>query len=432
MAKPTGAACNLDCAYCFYREKVDLYPGGSFCMSEEVLDSYLRQTIAAHQVPQVTIAWQGGEPTLMGLDFFRRAVELQDRYRKPGMVIENTLQTNGLLLDDEWCEFLRSRRFLIGLSLDGTREMHDAYRRDYQGNGTFDRVVAAARRLQQYGVEFNVLATIHAANADHPLKFYRFFRDELRAQYLQLIPIVIPHPNSTNSPVTEHSVRPEQYGRFLIGIFDEWVRRDVGRMFVQFFDGVLASYLRGYSTLCVLQPTCGEGMALEHNGDLYSCDHFVDPPHLLGNLLSTPLVEMVASEQQRAFGRAKSDMLPRYCRECEFLFTCHGECPKNRLLATPEGEPGLNYLCAGLKAFFRHTEQPMRMMAELLRRGQDADNVMPLLAGEEERVKTEGARAGRNAPCPCGSGRKFKHCHGAGTPRTGRQHRLGAGLANIT
>jgi len=420
MAKPTGAACNLDCAYCFYRKKAALYPGSSFRMSEEVQESYLRQTLEAHQIPQVTIAWQGGEPTLMGLDFFRRAVALQAQYRRPGMVLENTLQTNGLLLDEEWGEFLHAQRFLIGLSLDGPREMHDAYRRDHRGNGTFDRVVRAARLLQQHGVEFNVLATIHAANADRPLDFYRFFRDELQAQYLQFIPIVERSPDPARGSVTEQSVRPEQYGRFLIGVFDEWVRRDVGSMFVQFFDGVLASYVRGHSTLCVLQPTCGLGMALEHNGDLYSCDHFVDPQHLLGNLLETPLTDLVGSEQQRTFGRAKSDKLPRHCRECEFLFTCHGECPKNRLLSTPEGEPGLNYLCAGLKAFFRHTARPMRLMAELLARGQDADGVTPLLAAEEEKVMVDGGRAGRNALCPCGSGRKFKRCHGAGTPRAGR------------
>ena len=420
LAKPTGAACNLDCAYCFYRKKADLYPGSAFRMSDEVLESYLRQTLQAHQVPQVTIAWQGGEPTLMGLDFFRRAVALQRQYRRPGMMIENTLQTNGLLLDEEWGEFFQEQGFLIGLSLDGPREMHEAYRRDHRGNGTFDQVVRAARLLHAYGVEFNVLAAIHAANADHPLGFYRFFCDELRAQYLQLIPIVERTPDPARGPVTEQSVRPEQYGRFLIAIFDEWVRRDVGRMFVQLFDGVLASYVRGYSTLCVLQPTCGLGMALEHNGDLYSCDHFVEPQHLLGNLLETPLTDLVGSEQQRAFGRAKTALLPRYCRECEFLFTCYGECPKNRLLATPDGEPGLNYLCAGLKAFFRHTARPMRLMAEMLKHGQDADGVMPLLAAGEEKVMADGAKAGRNALCPCGSGRKFKRCHGAGTPRAGR------------
>jgi serine-type anaerobic sulfatase-maturating enzyme len=412
MAKPTGAVCNLDCAYCFYREKAALYPDGRFRMSDSVLESYLRQTIEAHRTPQITIAWQGGEPTLMGLDFFRRAVGLERKYLRPGVTVERTLQTNGILLNDEWCEFFREHAFLVGLSLDGTREMHDAYRRDHQGNGTFDRVVQAARLMQEHGVEFNVLATVHTANGDHPLELYRFFRDELKAQYLQLIAIV--EPSGRTAPVvTDRSVRPEQFGRFLIGIFDEWVRRDVGRMFVQLFDGVLASYVRGYSTLCTLQPACGEGVALEHNGDLYSCDHFVNPEHRLGNIVETPLRELIGSDRQQAFGRAKSDTLPRYCRECEFLFTCHGECPKNRLLSTPDGEPGLNYLCAGLKAFLRHSERPMRAMAGLLQRGREAAEVMPLLAAEEARVLAEGARGGRNAPCPCGSGRKFKRCHGA-------------------
>lgn len=417
MAKPAGASCNLDCSYCFYRKKAELYPGGSFRMSEEVVESYLRQTLEAHRVPEVTIAWQGGEPTLLGLDFFRRAAELLRAYARPGVRVAQTLQTNGIMLDEEWCEFLREEGFLVGLSLDGPRERHDAFRRDHQGRGTFDRVMRAARLLQEHGVAFNVLATVHAANGDYPVECYRFFRDELKAEYLQFIPIVERHPDPAGGLVTAESVRPEQFGRFLIGVFDEWVRHDVGRVFVQFFDGVLASYLRGYATLCVLQPTCGLGMALEHTGDLYSCDHFVDPEHLLGNLLERPLVEMVASEQQRAFGRAKSEALPRYCRECEYLFTCYGECPKNRLLSTPEGEAGLNYLCAGLKAFFKHTERPMRLMAELLRQGREAREVRPLLEAEEARLVAEGERAGRNAPCPCGSGRKFKRCHGAGTAR---------------
>jgi uncharacterized protein len=416
MAKPTGAVCNLDCAYCFYREKAALYPGSRFRMSDAVLESYLRQTIEAHRVPQVTIAWQGGEPTLMGLDFFRRAVQVEQRYLKPGMTVENTLQTNGILLDDAWCEFFREHAFLIGLSLDGPREMHDAYRRDHQGNGTFDQVVQAARLMQEHGVEFNILATVHAANGDHPVEWYRFFRDELKARYLQVIPIVEP-TGETHPVVTDRSVGPEQFGRFLIGVFGEWVHRDVGRMFVQFFDGVLASYVRGYSTLCTLQPVCGEGVALEHNGDLYSCDHFVDSAHRLGNILETPLPDLVASARQRAFGRAKSESLPRVCQECEFLFTCHGECPKNRLLPAPDGDGRLNYLCTGLRAFFRHADRPMRMMADLLRRGQFAEGVMEALAAQEERIRADGARAGRNAPCPCGSGRKFKHCHGAARAR---------------
>jgi uncharacterized protein len=429
MAKPTGARCNLRCAYCFFLKKERLYPGSEFRMSDEVMDAYVRQTLDAHQVSDVSLAWQGGEPTLMGLDFFRRAVAAEQKHARPGQRIENTLQTNGVLLDEEWCRFLHENQFLVGLSLDGPRELHDAYRRDKAGKSVFDKVVRAVRLMQQHGVEFNILCTIHAVNGQCPLDVYRFFRDELGARYLQFIPIV-ERDNETGhqegTRITERSVRSEQYGRFLIEIFDEWVRRDVGTMLVQFFDGVLASYVRGYSSLCVLRPTCGEGVALEHNGDVYSCDHFVEPGHLLGNLLQTPLAELVASEAQRRFGQAKSATLPRLCRECRFLFACHGECPKNRVLTTPDGEPGLNWLCQGLKAFFAHTERPMQAMAELLRRGRDAGDVMEMWTQEEGRGQTRPpaagrprARVGRNAPCPCGSGRKFKVCHGRGKEGSG-------------
>jgi uncharacterized protein len=419
MAKPTGARCNLRCDYCFFLEKERFYPGSGFRMSDETMEAYIRQTLTAHRVPEVTIAWQGGEPTLMGLEFFRRAVAVEQAAAPPGVRIENTLQTNGVLLDDAWCAFLAENRFLVGLSLDGPRRLHDAYRHDRAGNPVFDRVLAAARRLQKYGVEFNVLCTVNAVNSRHPLEVYRFFRDELGARYLQFIPIVELEEGAgerREGRVTERSVRPAQYGRFLIEIFDEWVRRDVGNMFVQFFDGVLASWLRGRSTLCVLSPTCGEGVALEHNGDVYSCDHFVDPSHLLGNIHRTPIGELVASEQQRAFGRAKSETLPRACRACRFLFTCHGECPKNRVLTTADGEPGLNWLCDGLNAFFAHTERPMKPMAELLRRGQTADRIMGLPAEGGERPAGAFARVGRNEPCPCGSGAKFKKCHGGNVP----------------
>jgi len=379
MAKPTGAQCNMDCAYCFFLKKDQLYPDSAFRMSDEVMEKYIRQTITAHKVPQVTIAWQGGEPTLMGLDFFRRAVDIEMDAMRPGMMVENTLQTNGVLLDDEWCQFLHEKRFLVGLSLDGPREMHDAYRRDKAGNSVFDKVVAAARLMQKHQVEFNILCTVNAVNSQHPLEVYRFFRDELKAPYLQFIPIV-ERDNATGNQegmrITDRSVQPEQYGRFLIEIFDEWVSRDVGKMYVLFFDGVLMSYVRGRSSLCILQPTCGEGVALEHNGDVYSCDHFVEPAHLLGNIGQTPMAELVSSGKQRAFGQAKSSGLPRQCRECAFLFTCHGECPKNRVLMTADGEPNLNWLCAGLKAFFAHTEQPMKEMARLLKSGHYADEIM--------------------------------------------------------
>ena len=381
MAKPTGAACNLDCRYCFFLKKGKLYPGSGFRMTDEVQESYIRQTLGAQPSPQVTIAWQGGEPTLMGLDFFRRSIELEKKYARPGMAVENTLQTNGILLDDEWCRFLHDHNFLVGISLDGPRPLHDAYRRDKGGQPTFDRVVRAVRRMQEHKVEFNVLCTVNAVNCRQPLEVYRFFRDEIGARFVQFIPIV-ERDNETGfqegREVTGRTVPADEYGRLLVAIFDEWVRRDVGSTFVPFFDAVLESYVYGQSSLCVLRPACGDALALEHNGDLYSCDHYVEPRHLLGNITNARLSDLVSSDKQRSFGRAKSEGLPRYCRECEFLFTCHGECPKNRILTTPDGEPGLNWLCAGLKAFFAHTERPMREMAELLKNGRYADEIMGL------------------------------------------------------
>lgn len=375
MAKPTGARCNLECDYCFFLKKDALYPDSDFRMSDRVMEAYIRQTIEGHSVPHVTIAWQGGEPTLMGLDFFRRAMEIEKKCSRPGMLFENTLQTNGVLLNDEWCRFLRKNGFLVGLSVDGPERLHDVYRHDKAGRSVFERVVRAARLMQKHGVEFNVLCTVNAENSKYPLEVYRFFRDTLKTPYLQFIPIV----ELDNGGVTDRSVKPGQYGQFLIEVFDEWVKRDVGNMFVLFFDGVLASYLRGKSSLCILRPTCGDGVALEHNGDVYSCDHFVEPGRLLGNIMDTPISRLVASEKQYAFGAEKSTSLPRYCRECEYLFTCYGECPKNRIFNTPDEEPGLNYLCEGFKKFFRHTEPYMRAMASLLRQGRPACEVMKMI-----------------------------------------------------
>jgi uncharacterized protein len=386
MAKPTGAQCNLDCAYCFFLKKAALYPEGSFRMSDAVMDRYVRQTVRS---AQPAIAWQGGEPTLMGLDFFRRVMAAEQKHMQPGMVVENTLQTNGVLIDEDWCRFLHDNRFLVGISLDGPAHLHDAYRKDKAGNPTFDKVIAAIRLMQTHQVEFNILCTVNAANSPYPLEVYRFFRDELGARYIQLIPIVekaggrsafaeatADKGAGVGVEITDRSVQPDQYGRFLNGIFDEWVKRDVGTVFVPFFDAVLASYVNGESSVCVLRPTCGDAMVLEHNGDVYSCDHFVEPEHLLGNITRTHLAELANSPQQRAFGQAKTATLPRQCRECRWRFTCHGECPKNRVLTTSDGEPGLNWLCAGLMAFFEHTEQPMKEMAGLLKSGRYADEIM--------------------------------------------------------
>jgi uncharacterized protein len=419
LAKPTGAICNLACSYCFFLDKELLYPGGEFRMSDETLDAYIRSLIAMHRTPQVTVAWQGGEPTLMGLDFYRRAMELEDRYRKPGMTFLNTMQTNGTRLNDEWCAFFKEHDFLIGISIDGPRELHDAYRVDKGGDGSFDLVMRGLRLLQKHGVEYNILTTVNRVNGDYPVEVYRFLRDEARTDWMQFIPVVERvdehgHPaHLTGTNASDRSVTPEQFGHFLTTIFDEWVRHDVGRVFVQTFEAAARNWAGlEQSGMCVFNETCGLGVALEHTGDLYSCDHFVDPDYLLGNINVFSFEDLIAGQQQFEFGRAKHDSLPRYCLECDVRFACHGECPKNRFISTPDGEPGLNYLCAGYKAFFHHIDRPMKVMIDLMRSGRAAADVMAILDAEEKPLRERVSRAGRNDPCPCGSGLKVKRCHG--------------------
>lgn len=401
LTKPTGAICNLNCSYCFFLDKEQLYPGSKFRMSDEVLETYIRQLIETHQTPEVTVAWQGGEPTLMGLDFFRKAIAYQEKYRKPGMTFENTLQTNGTLLNDEWCKFFKDNNYLIGLSLDGPQHLHDANRVDKGGNGTFDRVMRGLRLLQKHKVEYNILTTVNRINADHPLEVYRFLRDQVRTTWIQFIPVVerLDETGATlyqvGDQVSERSVTPEQFGNFLNTIFDEWIRRDVGKVFVQTFEASARSWMGLPSGMCVFSPTCGHGVALEHNGDLYACDHFVEPDYLLGNIQQSHMAELVGSDRQYQFGRDKLETLPQYCKNCEVRFACHGECPKNRFLTTPDGEPGLNYLCAGYKAFFTHVDRPLRMLTDLLRQGREAGEVMRKLAAEDR----------ANQPKPAGFGR---------------------------
>ncbi len=413
LAKPTGAICNLACSYCFFLNKELFYSGSRFHMSDEVLENFICQLIAAHRSPQVTVAWQGGEPTLMGIDFYRRAIELQEKYRKPGMTFENTMQTNGTLLDEKWCRFFKENNFLIGISIDGPRELHDAYRVDKKGEGTFEQVMRGLRLLQKHGVKYNVLTTVNRVNADYPLEVYRFLRDEAGTDWIQFIPVVerIDEKGYTlyqkGDRVSDRSVLPEQLGSFLSCVFDEWVRNDVGRVFVQTFEASVRRWLGLSSGMCVFEETCGIGLALEHNGDLYSCDHFVEPDYLLGNIMEKGIGELAALKRQYRFGQDKRDALPRVCRECDVLFACRGECPKNRFLTTSAGEPGLNYLCKGWKNFFRHIDFPMQIMAGLIRRGYPASEVMRVLTLEDAFSK-----AGSNTLCPCGSGIKFKRCHG--------------------
>ncbi|MES3000396.1 MAG: anaerobic sulfatase maturase [Pseudomonadota bacterium] len=410
LAKPAGAACNLGCKYCFFLSKENLYAEReSPLMSEAVLETYLRQLMESSPGPQVTVAWQGGEPMLRGLDFYRRSIELAETYRKPHQTLLHTMQTNGTLIDDEWAAFFKLHGFLVGLSIDGPREMHDAYRIDKKGAGSFDAVIRGWNLLREHGVDTNILCTLNAANQDHPLEVYRFFRDELKAQYIQLIPIVEratehtiafantgwggnrgkdrPLYTQEGSLVTDRTVSADAFGKFLVAVFDEWILRDVGTVFVTTFDVALGSWLGQHNT-CVVSPTCGDALAMEHNGDVYSCDHYIEPGYKLGNVNETPLRALVASEQQRRFGNAKFDTLPAYCKECPVLFACYGECPRNRFIETPDGEAGLNYLCAGYKAFFQHIDGPMKKMAGMVRDGGFAEEIMQ----EREAIESPGPR----------------------------------------
>ena len=451
MTKPIGPICNLDCKYCFYLEKEKLYPDKSnWRMPENVLERYIQQYIAAQDVPEITFAWQGGEPTLMGVDFFQRVVGYQQKYAE-GKTVKNALQTNGTLLDDQWCAFFKEQDFLIGLSIDGPRQLHDKYRVDKKGEPTFDLVMRGMGLLKKHQVDFNNLVVVNRANQNHPLEVYNFLKEH-GSGFMQFIPLVerigetggpldfaepptltrtdsgisLPILSIANrksqiaNDVTPWSVQAEAYGNFLIKIFDQWVRHDVGRVFVQIFDVQLGIWLGLPSTLCVFGETCGNAVAMEHNGDLYSCDHYVYPHYKLGNIMDLGMREMLDSPQQRAFGMDKRDTLPKYCRECDVRFACNGECPKHRFISTPDGEPGLNYLCAGYKKFFHHIDPYMQTMANLLRHRRPAALIMEMLR-EEEKMGGMGSGTpmpvrspGRNDPCPCGSGKKYKKCCGAG------------------
>ncbi len=429
LCKPIGPVCNLNCKYCFYLEKEKLYPDTArktgWAMNDLVLESYIRQYIETQDAPAVNFAWQGGEPTLLGIEFFAKALEIQKRYAG-SQRIENSLQTNGVLLNDRWCEFLSANRFLVGLSIDGPREFHDKYRSDRSWAATFERAVLAMRLLKKHGAEFNTLTAVQRHNSQHPREVYRFLK-EAGSGFIQFIPIVervarrasedglvlISPDSESDAGVSEWSVDPRQYGRFLCAVFDEWVRNDVGCVYVQLFEVTLEAWAGLPSSLCVFSPTCGDAMVLEHNGDVYSCDHFVYPPNRLGNLLETPLGVMARSAQQQAFGVAKMTGLPGCCRDCRFLPACNGECPKHRFMKTPEGEPGLNYLCASYKQFFSHVEPYMEFMAGELASQRPPTNVMRW-ASERDSRGSQSRRIGRNDACPCGSGRKYKKCCGSG------------------
>jgi uncharacterized protein len=428
MTKPVGPLCNLDCKYCFYLEKENLYPDTrKWAMKPETLELYIQQYIEAQPAGEVTFAWQGGEPTLLGVGFFRTVLQLQEKYAA-GKLISNAMQTNGTLLDSEWCEFLAEHNFLVGLSIDGPRELHDVYRVDKGGAPTFDKVMRGVEQLKKHNVDFNTLTTVNRGNSAHPLDVYRFLK-EIGSTFLQFIPIVerraaAPVPDGLvliqpsfegDAQVTDWSVEPRAYGEFLTAIFDEWVRHDVARVFVQQFDIALEAWMGLDPSLCVFSKTCGAALVIEHTGDLYSCDHFVYPENRLGNIAEIKIEEMVLSPQQLAFGNAKSDSLPRICRECSVRFACNGECPKHRFLTTPDGEPGLNYLCAGYKHFFHHVDPYMQFMAAELKAQRPPANVMKVVAEAELNATKSNIvlkKPGRNSLCTCGSGKKTKFCCG--------------------
>ncbi|MDA1192828.1 MAG: anaerobic sulfatase maturase, partial [Candidatus Poribacteria bacterium] len=407
MTKPIGPICNLDCKYCYYLEKEHLYPPRhSFRMEVEVLEQYVKQYIAAQSGPEIAFAWQGGEPTLLGLHFFEKVVELQQKYCPDGGKITNALQTNGTLLDERWCKLFRENDFLIGLSIDGPRELHDKYRVDKGGKPTFDQVFAAMKLMQAENVEFNTLTTVHRANSRQPLEVYRFLRDN-GSKFMQFIPIVervgvggrddgllwlAPPPHLQDAedddyPMMPWSVKSRDYGDFLVVIFDEWVRNDVGNVHVQLFEVQLGIWMGLPASLCVFTETCGSALAMEHNGDLYSCDHYVYDDYKLGNIMDTPMEQLARSDRQKQFGLDKRDTLPQYCRDCDVKFACNGECPKHRFIKTPDGEPGLNYLCAGYKRFFRHIDPYMKSMAQLVHSRRPAAEIMPMVRQRDEQQR---------------------------------------------
>jgi uncharacterized protein len=436
MAKPAGPACNLACTYCFYREKAALFPAGTATrMSDEVLESFVRQYLGSRPRGEVPFAWQGGEPTLLGLEFFRTVVELQARYGE-GRRVTNALQTNGVLLDDRWAAFLAEHRFLVGVSIDGPPDLHDRYRRDPAGRPTCDRVLRGIEALRKARVEFNTLTVVSRCTSAHPLEVYAFLKD-IGSTFLQFIPLVervarraggaLAGPPGTegasDAVVAPWSVEPAGYRDFLCAVFDRWVRDDVGGVFVQQFEAALSAMAGRGSGLCVFDERCGTALVLEHNGDLYSCDHYVYPEFRLGNILATPLVELARSTAQAAFGNAKREQLPRQCRECAVRVACHGGCPKHRFAFTRDGEPGLAYLCPAFRGFLEHAGPALRRIVGLLAEGNSPQLVMEAVRADD--LARRLATAHRNDPCPCGSGRKFKHCCGAGMESGRRSARAG-------
>ena len=436
--------CNLACLYCYYLEKDSLtrrqedtiaidgdrsgelrsefdgsspFPGidsecsvhgkvppekSSFIMSDSILERYIIQHIKASTGSDVSFSWHGGEPLMAGIDFYRKVIDLQKKNIPPGKKLVNGLQTNGTLLNDEWCELLSKEKFYIGISIDGPEKHHDIYRKNLNGQPSFKKVMNGIELLKKYAVTFEILCVVHAGNAGDPLEVYRFLRG-LGAGYMTFLPLVIRDPESKDG-ISRHSVPSEAFGNFMISVFDEWVANDIGKVKIQLFEEAARTAFDQDHTLCIFKKECGGVPVVEHNGNFYSCDHYVEPEYLVGNIMDTGLDELLDSEVQKTFGRSKQNTLPKYCINCEVREMCNGECPKNRLLKTPDGEDGLNYLCSGYKKFFNHTKPFINAIATTWR------NQNKVVKPTPHNSNMTSADISRNAPCPCGSGKKYKRC----------------------
>ena len=390
MLKPAGAHCNLACKYCYYLEKNKLYPTAQrHLMSDKMLEQFTREYIEAQTMNQMLFTWHGGEPLLRSIDFYRKALSLQQKYAG-GRCIDNVIQTNGTLLTDEWCEFFAQNHWLVGISIDGPQPYHDHYRLTAAGKPSWQKVMQGIKLLKKHGVEWNAMAVVNAYNVNHPLEFYRFFKEN-GCQFLQFTPIVerltrhedgrtlASLADKNEIPLSEASVTPEQWGYFLCAIFDEWVRKDVGKIFVEIFDCTLANWMGISPGICAYSKECGHAGVMEHNGDVYSCDHFVFPEYKLGNIRDHSLIDMLYGEQQQEFSRLKHSSLPRQCKECDMEFACHGECPKNRFMKDKYGDSGLNYLCPGYYHYYQHVAPYMDYMKQELMSQRPPSNIMKVL-----------------------------------------------------
>lgn len=409
ITKPIGAICNLDCQYCFYLSKQNLYPDTQdFKMKDEVLEEYVKQYIE-QPADDVTFTWQGGEPTLMGLDFYKKVIDYQKKHNPENKTIHNSLQTNGVKLNDEWAQFFHDHNFLIGISIDGPAKFHNKLRYYKGGKNTHQNVMRGIDYLQKHEVEYNIICCLNRYNADHPFELYDFFKEEAGTPYWQFIPIVETNPHGKQG-LADYSILPDQYGYFLTNVFNRWVHNDIGNISIQMFDVAFRVYMGLNPGLCIFDETCGSALAIEHNGDLYSCDHYVETDFNLGNIMDSNLNEMVTHEKQVEFGQYKKTSLPTYCQNCDVRFLCNGGCPKNRINKTPDGEDGLNYLCDGFKKIFHHMDPYLSFLSQQYKSGVPIPRIMNYF--NTHPTKFIGKEPGRNDLCYCGSGKKFKQCCG--------------------